>query len=70
MSRMWKLKDAGRVFTVELDSGGDLRRLTVPGVHRVPMEGTIGELEQAGFVEDSLGIEGDDRPPAGRPVVG
>ena len=44
-----------RVFTVELDSGSDLRKLNVPnGSQRILMEGTIGYLNHADFVEDAV----------------
>ena len=50
-----KSTDAGRVFSVELDSGSDVRKLSVPnGSQRIMMEGTIGALRHAGFVEDSV----------------
>ena len=45
----------GRVFTIELDSGNDLRKVNVPnGAGRLLIEGTIGSLRRAGFVEDSV----------------
>ena len=45
----------GRVFTVELDSGSDMKKVAVPnGVRRILLEGTIGTLREAGFVEDSI----------------
>jgi len=44
-----------RVFTVELDSGSSLRRVTVPnGAGRLLLEGTIGQLKHAEFVEDEV----------------
>ena len=46
---------AGRVFTVELNSGKGLRRVSVPnGPGRFLMEGSIGSLKRAEFVEDSV----------------
>lgn len=55
MSKMSKQNTKGRVFTVELNSGSDLKKLTVPnGVRRVMMEGTIGDLKRAGFVDGSV----------------
>jgi len=45
----------GRVFTVELDSGDGLKRVSVPnGAQRILMEGTIGPLKKAWFIEDSI----------------
>ena len=45
----------GRVFTIELDSGTDMRRVSVPeGSRRILLEGTIGTLLGAGFLEDSI----------------
>jgi len=45
----------GRVFTIELDSGDALRRVSVPnGAQRILMEGTIGPLKHARFVEDAI----------------
>jgi len=50
-----KAVNAGRVFTVELNSGSDVRKLNVPnGSQRILMEGTIGALKHVGFVEDSV----------------
>jgi hypothetical protein len=44
-----------RVFTIELDSGSDLRKVSVPnGVRHVLLEGTIGILKRTGFVEDGV----------------
>jgi len=44
-----------RVFTVELNSGSDLRKVNVPnGTQRILVEGTIGTLEHARFVEDTV----------------
>lgn len=54
---MKKKSTAGtrRVFSVELDSGSDVSRLNVPnGSQRILMEGTIGVLKRAEFVEDSV----------------
>jgi hypothetical protein len=45
----------GRVFTVELDSGSDLKKVSVPnGNRRILLEGTIGALRKAEFLEDSI----------------
>jgi hypothetical protein len=45
----------GRIFSVELDSGKDLMKVSVPnGRRRILLEGTIGTLREAGFVEDSI----------------
>ena len=45
----------GRVFTIELDSGDALKRVSVPnGAQRILLEGTIGPLKRAWFVEDSI----------------
>ena len=45
----------GRVFTIELDSGDALKKVSVPnGPQRLLLEGTIGSLRHAGFVEDSI----------------
>ena len=45
----------GRIFSVELDSGKDLKKVSVPnGSRRILLEGTIGILQGAGFVEDSI----------------
>ena len=44
-----------RGFSIELDSGSDLKRLNVPnGTQRILMEGTIGALKRVEFVEDSV----------------
>ena len=44
-----------RVFTIELKSGSDLKKLSVPnGAERFLMEGTIGSLKRADFVEDAV----------------
>ena len=56
----------GRVFTLELNSGDDLKKVTVPsGAQRILLEGTIGSLKQAAFVEDTVfelvGTEGTFR---------
>ena len=45
----------GRVFSIELDSGNALKKVSVPnGKQRVLLEGTIGSLEHARFVEDAI----------------
>ncbi len=44
-----------RVFTVELNSKSDVRNLSVQnGVRRTVIEGTIGVLKHAEFVEDTV----------------
>jgi len=44
-----------RVFTVELNSKSDVKNLTFQnGVQRTIIEGTIGALKQAGFVENTV----------------
>jgi hypothetical protein len=44
-----------RVFTLELNSGSDLRRVSVPnGNQRVLVEGTLGILNRARFVETNV----------------
>jgi hypothetical protein len=44
-----------RVFSVELNSGSEVKKLNVPnGAQRFLLEGTIGVLKQADFVEDSV----------------
>ena len=43
----------GRAFIIELDSGDCLKKVTVPnGNQRILIEGTIGKLKRAEFVED------------------
>jgi len=43
----------GRAFIIELDSGDCLKKVTIPnGNRRILIEGTIGKLERAEFVED------------------
>ena len=50
-----RAKGARRVFSVELESGSDVHRLNVPnGSQRILMEGTIGVLKRAEFVENSV----------------
>ena len=45
----------GRVFTIELDSGDALKKVNVPnGTQRILLEGTIGALEKARFMEDAI----------------
>ena len=54
---MTREKEAGgkRVFSVELSSGSDLSKLNVPNESkRLLMEGTIGTLKRAEFVEGSV----------------
>jgi len=50
----------GRVFTIELDSGSDLKKVSIPnGPQRLLLEGTIGSLKHAKFVENAvLELEG------------
>jgi len=44
-----------RVFTVELNSKSDVKNLSVQnGVRRTVIEGTIGALRHARFVEDTV----------------
>ncbi len=44
-----------RVFTVELNSGADLKKVSIPnGSQRILMEGTIGSLKRVGFIEDRI----------------
>jgi len=44
-----------RVFSVELNSGSDLRNVNLPSESQhLMMEGTIGSLEHAEFIEDSV----------------
>jgi len=44
-----------RAFSIELDSGSDLRRVNIPnGNQRILMEGTLGALRSVGFVENSV----------------
>jgi len=45
----------GRVFTLELNSGTGLKKVNVPdGTQRLLMEGTIGTLKRAEFVEGAI----------------
>ena len=44
-----------RVFTVELNSKSDVKNLIIQnGVQRTIIEGTIGALKRAGFVEGTV----------------
>ena len=44
-----------RVFTLELNSGTGLKKVNVPdGTQRLLMEGTIGTLKRAKFVEGAI----------------
>jgi len=44
-----------RVFTVELDSRSDVKNLIVQnGAHHIVIEGTVGALKRAEFVEDTI----------------
>ena len=46
---------AGRVFTIELNTGNDLKKVSIPnGPQRLLLEGTIGSLKHAKFVEDAV----------------
>ena len=51
-----------RVFTVELNSGTDLKKVNIQnGTERVLVEGTIGVLKRAAFVEGTvLEVAGTD----------
>jgi len=50
-----KAAEKGRVFTIELNSSNELRRVNVPnGSQRILLEGTIGVLKNAEFVEDAV----------------
>jgi hypothetical protein len=50
-----KQRAKARVFSVELNSGSEVKKLNVPnGAQRFLLEGTIGVLKQADFVEDSV----------------
>jgi hypothetical protein len=53
-------RETGRVFTIELNTGSDLKRVSIPnGPQRLLLEGTIGSLKHAKFVEDAvLELEG------------
>ena len=43
----------GRAFVIELDSGDCLKKVSIPnGNQRILIEGTIGKLKRAEFVED------------------
>lgn len=45
----------GRVFTIELDSGEALKKVSIPnGAQRILVEGTIGPLRHARFVEGTI----------------
>ena len=53
----WEAKQAitRRVFTIELDSGDALKKVSVPnGTQRIFLEGTIGSLKHARFLEGSI----------------
>ena len=44
-----------RVFTIELDSGDALKKVSVPnGTQRIFLQGTIGSLKHARFLEGSI----------------
>jgi len=44
-----------RSFSIELDSGSDLKRVSVPnGTQRILVEGSIGALRRVEFVENSV----------------
>jgi len=45
----------GRSFSIELDSGSDLKRVSIPnGTQRLLVEGSIGALKRVEFVENSV----------------
>ncbi len=45
--------NVGRVFTIELSSGHDVRKVNVPnGTQGLLLEGTIGSLKHARFVDE------------------
>jgi len=55
MSRKESAAAAERVFTIELDSRNNVKDVTVPrGSQRVVIEGTIGVLRRAKFVEPTV----------------
>jgi len=46
---------AGRVFTIELNTVSDLKKVSIPnGPQRLLLEGTIGSLKHAKFVENAV----------------
>ena len=48
-------ENKGRVFTIELDSGSDLKKVTVPyGGRHILIEGTIGLLKHAELLENAI----------------
>jgi len=50
-----KRSEKERVFTVELHSTSDVKNVTVENAaQRIVMEGTIGALRHAEFVEDTV----------------
>jgi hypothetical protein len=51
MSRTYGIKDE-RVFTIELRSKGDVRNVSLDGQQKVFIEGSLGTLERARFVDD------------------
>jgi hypothetical protein len=51
MSRTYGIKDE-RVFTIELRSKGDVRNVSLDGQEKVFIEGSLGTLERARFVDD------------------
>jgi len=52
---MSQVEQKERVFAVELNSKSDVKNLIVQnGVQRTVIEGTIGVLKHAGFVEDTV----------------
>jgi hypothetical protein len=55
-----KEKEGNRVFSVELEAGNDLKKVSIPyGAQRLLMDGTIGTLKRVDIVEDSvLGLTG------------
>lgn len=51
MSQTSKGKDE-RVFTIELKSRDNVKNVTLDGGERVSIEGSLGRLKRAEFVED------------------
>jgi len=47
--------ETGRIFNIELNSRNELKRLDLPsGAQHILVEGTIGVLNHAEFVEDAV----------------
>jgi len=51
VSRTYGVKDE-RVFTIELRSKSDVRNVSLVGQEKVFIEGSLGTLERARFVDD------------------